>query len=408
MNEFEITLTREEFLVSFGPTEEKLKNLEPLENIKKKDKLREELYQMLNDSENLKIYYDKNQEELTELLNTVKKISSDIESNYPEIEDTQIDQFIEITNFSWVSSIKLFLHFIPNDCFSRKFSGKININEISFKEDNKIDQATIDLYFPDKEEDFCVQGEPIIKHSLLYLFQFNNWNTIRNDYSFKGIEEIVNSEEKRLIENSDSTKKFNYQLDNYFKLAYTINFLLKGLNSENIRNSLKNQYEYCVKDYIDSNLKINYYWVDLDKIHYALNFLKNVIIKAKKEEKDKYEEKLKNLFGEEIEKLLGIQSNTNNYLYSIIKKIYPKYLDFRIRSIKLKVLKNVEQKEILRSLLKDRTIIQKKYDNGIIEFKADYFYNVKNKSIHKKYNDLYNNMIETAISNLILSLPEYF
>lgn len=202
---------------------------------------------MLNDSENLKIYYDKNQEELTELLNTVKKISSDIESNYPEIEDTQIDQFIEITNFSWVSSIKLFLHFIPNDCFSRKFSGKINI-------------------------------------------------------------------------------------------------------------------------------------------------------KAKKEEKDKYEEKLKNLFGEEIEKLLGIQSNTNNYLYSIIKKIYPKYLDFRIRSIKLKVLKNAEQKEILRSLLKD----------GIIEFKADYFYNVKNKSIHKKYNDLYNNMIETAISNLILSLPEYF
>lgn len=171
---------------------------------------------------------------------------------------------------------------------------------------------------------------------------------------------------------------------------------------------MKNQYEYCVKDYIDSNLKINYYWVDLDKIHYALNFLKNVIIKAKKEEKDKYEEKLKNLFGEEIEKLLGIQSNTNNYLYSIIKKIYPKYLDFRIRSIKLKVLKNVEQKEILRSLLKDRTIIQKKYDNGIIEFKADYFYNVKNKSIHKKYNDLYNNMIETAISNLILSLPEYF
>ena len=77
---------------------------------------------------------------------------------------------------------------------------------------------------------------------------------------------------------------------------------------------MKNQYEYCVKDYIDSNLKINYYWVDLDKIHYALNFLKNVIIKAKKEEKDKYEEKLKNLFGEEIEKLLGIQSNTNNYL----------------------------------------------------------------------------------------------
>lgn len=264
MNEFEITLTREEFLGSFGLTEEKLKNLEPLENIKKKDKLREELYQMLNDSENLKIYYDKNQEELTELLNTVKKISSDIESNYPEIEDTQIDKFIEITNFSWVSSIKLFLHFIPNDCFSRKFSGKININEISFKEDNKIDQATIDLYFPDKEEDFCIQGEPIIKHSLLYLFQFN------------------------------------------------------------------------------------------------------------------------------------------------IKKIYPKYLDFRIRSIKLKVLKNVEQKEILRSLLKDRTIIQKKYDNGIIEFKADYFYNVKNKSIHKKYNDLYNNMIETAISNLILSLPEYF
>lgn len=174
MNEFEITLTREEFLDSFGLTEEKLKNLEPLENIKKKDKLREELYQMLNDSENLKIYYDKNQEELTELLNTVKKISSDIESNYPEIEDTQIDQFIEITNFSWVSSIKLFLHFIPNDCFSRKFSGKININEISFKEDNKIDQATIDLYFPDKEEDFCIQGEPIIKHSLLYLFQFNN------------------------------------------------------------------------------------------------------------------------------------------------------------------------------------------------------------------------------------------
>ena len=157
-----------------------------------------------------------------------------------------------------------------------------------------------------------------------------------------------------------------------------------------------------------SNLKINYYWVDLDKIYYALNFLKNVIIKAKKEEKDKYEEKLKNLFGEEIEKLLGIQSNTNNYLYSIIKKIYPKYLDFRIRSIKLKVLKNAEQKEILRSLLKDRTIIQKKYDNGIIEFKADYFYNIKNKSIHKKYNDLYNNMIETAISNLILSLPEYF
>lgn len=91
MNEFEITLTREEFLGSFGLTEEKLKNLEPLENIKKKDKLREELYQMLNDSENLKIYYDKNQEELTELLNTVKKISSDIESNYPEIEDTQID-----------------------------------------------------------------------------------------------------------------------------------------------------------------------------------------------------------------------------------------------------------------------------------------------------------------------------
>ena len=35
------------------------------------------------------------------------------------------DSFIEITNFSWVSSIKLFLHFIPNDCFSRKFSGKI-------------------------------------------------------------------------------------------------------------------------------------------------------------------------------------------------------------------------------------------------------------------------------------------
>ena len=83
MNEFEITLTREEFLGSFGLPEEKLKNLEPLENIKKKDKLREELYQMLNDSENLKIYYDKNQEELTELLNTVKKISSDIESNYP-------------------------------------------------------------------------------------------------------------------------------------------------------------------------------------------------------------------------------------------------------------------------------------------------------------------------------------
>lgn len=37
MNEFEITLTREEFLGSFGLPEEKLKNLEPLENIKKKE-----------------------------------------------------------------------------------------------------------------------------------------------------------------------------------------------------------------------------------------------------------------------------------------------------------------------------------------------------------------------------------
>lgn len=163
-----------------------------------KDKRKKEFYKLLCNAEKPKKYYTNIEEELKELLSTVNKISSDIEENYEAILEGSLENHcIELTNFSWANSIKFVLHSYP-DGYYRKFSGKINTNEITFKED-KIVQATIDLYFPDREEEFCIQGEPIIKHFLFYLFQLNNRNNIEEDYSSKKIKEIIKTEGKKIV-----------------------------------------------------------------------------------------------------------------------------------------------------------------------------------------------------------------
>lgn len=367
-----------------------------------KDKRKKEFYKLLCNAEKPKKYYTNIEEELKELLSTVEKISSYIEENYEAILEGSLENHcIELTNFSWANSIKFVLHSYP-DGYYRKFSGKINTNEITFKED-KIVQATIDLYFPDREEEFCIQGEPIIKHFLFYLFQLNNRNNIGEDYSSKKIKEIIKTEGKKLYKDYDFLKFNELTVDNYFKLASSISFLCEKLTPKTVQNYLKNQYAH-IDSYIVPNVKDSYeYTGSVGDTAEALNFLKAVIALAKKSEREECEEKIKNLIGSELESLLGIPTDKNNYLYRIFKKFLPEKVDFETRSKRLNFMYDAEVKELKRSLLKDRTIVKKiKSENGILELKTDYFYNEKNKELYEKYNKSYNEMVEVGISRNFL------
>lgn len=364
-----------------------------------KDKRKKEFYKLLCNAEKPKKHYTNIEEELKELLSTVKKISSYIEENYEAILEGSLENHcIELTNFSWANSIKFVLHSYP-DGYYRKFSGKINTNEITFKED-KIVQATIDLYFPDREEEFCIQGEPIIKHFLFYLFQVNNRNNIGEDYSSKKIKEIIKTEGKKLYKDYDFLKFNELTVDNYFKLASSISFLCEKLAPKTVQNYLKNQYAH-IDSYIVPNVKDSYeYTGSVSDAGEALNFLKDVIALAEKSEREECEEKIKNLIGSELESLLGISLGKNNYLYRVFKKFLPEKVDFNMRLERLDFMYEEEVKELKRSLLKDRIIIKKnRSGNGILELTSDYFYNEKNKELYEKYNESYNEMVESGVLN---------
>lgn len=390
----------------------RIKTPEPLqwtEMEDKKSKMKADLYNLMIQSIEPKRYYTDNSEELKELLSTVEKISLDIETDYPGIVDGSLENYcINLTNFSWANSIKFVLHFTNGD-----FIGKFNTNDISFKGD-KIDQVIIDLYLPDKEDDFYIHGTAIIKHSLFYLFQLYNTHNVGEEYSYKELEEIVKNEEKIQRENFPKEKIhdknkfiFTYQLDNYFKLAYTINFLCRILNTKKLQSSLKATYQYNIDSYIEtSKLLEGYDYYGSQTSHdmsCALEFLRSVVALSNKAEREECESKLKKLIGKEIETILGIKSNEPKYLYFILKKFYQENFDFNEHLERLEFFMSEEIKEIKRDLLKNRNMIQKTMsDNGIVEFKSKYFYNIKNQELEEKYYNWYNSMVELGIQKEFL------